>query len=109
MMLTTVITDITPITTPSRVSMVRNLCDHRLAVAMRIASPNDIDVLGAIMFWVLPQYTRKRHAKLQIAKLVPRRAPSAASARSTASVLEQQKIAYGQKLRCRIPNGGYKF
>ena len=53
MMLTTVITDITPITTPSRVSMVRNLCAHRLAVAMRTASPNVMEVLSAIVFWVL--------------------------------------------------------
>src|SRR5271155_2589796 len=38
-MLTTAITDITPITTPSSVKTLRSLCAHRLDVAIRTASP----------------------------------------------------------------------
>ena len=44
MTLTTAITDITPITTPNSVSIVRSLCAQRLAVAISTASPKAIDV-----------------------------------------------------------------
>src|ERR1700675_5027155 len=47
-MLTTAITEVTPITTPRSVSTLRNLCAHRLPVAMRTASPKAIVVLVAI-------------------------------------------------------------
>src|SRR5277367_3265994 len=47
-MLTTAITEVTPITTPRSVSTLRNLCAHKLAVAMRTASPKAIVVLVAI-------------------------------------------------------------
>src|SRR5690348_17645960 len=40
MMLTTAITDVTPITTPSSVSTLRILCAQRLDTAMRTASPH---------------------------------------------------------------------
>src|SRR5579862_2331260 len=45
MRLTTAITDMTPITTPSKVNILRSLCDQRLAVAIRTASPKVMDVL----------------------------------------------------------------
>src|ERR1700730_7658673 len=47
-MLTTAITEVTPITTPRSVKTLRNLCAHRLAVAIRTASPKAIVVLVAI-------------------------------------------------------------
>ena len=70
--LTTAITDVTPITTPSSVSTLRILCAHRLAVAIRTASPIDMEVLqrvfGAIGVPVGSlYYTREGHPKLHAA------------------------------------------
>src|SRR5215831_5713314 len=47
-MVTTAITEVTPIMTPRRVRTVRSLCDHRLAIAILAASPNDMEVLAGI-------------------------------------------------------------
>src|SRR5262249_31576639 len=47
-MLTTAMTDVTPITTPRSVSTLRSLWAQRLVVAMRTASPSVMEVLLAI-------------------------------------------------------------
>src|SRR5271170_2740186 len=80
--LTTAITDVTPMTTPSSVSTLRILCAHRLAVAIRTASPSVMEVLpemgslgamgvfrDALRARVLIHYTRRERPKLHPASV----------------------------------------
>src|SRR5579864_5702205 len=65
MMLTTAMTDVTPITTPSSVRTLRILCAQRLDTAMRTASPNAIVALRGILrvkSCSRLSYARRRHS-----------------------------------------------